>query len=243
MKNEEMTVIDHLDEIRKRLFICIVFFIIFSIAAYVYSDLIVNLLKKPIGETALIFTTPVEGFITKLKVAAFGGILGSSPVIFLESILFVSPALYRGEKILLFCLLPFIIALFLGGSFFSFWILLPSTIKFLLSFGSEFMQPMLSAGKYFSFVIWFVLGIGVVFELPIVLLMLSKLGIINYKYLSKKRKYILFMIVVTAALITPTPDAVTLLMVALPLMLLFEISLWIMFIQNKFFRRKAQYRE
>lgn len=232
-KLHEMDILDHLQELRRKIIICFSVLVIFFVIAYIKSELLTSLLKSPLGNVDLIFITPVEGFITKIKIAFFGGLVISSPMLFLQTILFVSPGLYKKEKILLFLSLPFIIGLFFSGIFFCFKFILPTTLKYLMSFGNEHMQPMLSVGKYFNFVIMLTLALGVVFELPLVMLLLNKIGIINYKMLAKKRKYVMLMIVIITAVLTPTPDAFTLLAVALPLILLFEISLAIMFISSK----------
>ncbi|WFD12258.1 twin-arginine translocase subunit TatC [Tepidibacter hydrothermalis] len=242
MSNEfEMTIIEHLDELRKRLIICIVFTLIFSSVAYVKSASIIELLKLPLGDIDLVFITPIEGFLTKLKVAVFGGMLLSSPVMFLQTLLFISPAMYKREKVFLFLSLPFIISLFFGGIYFCFSFILPTTLKFLMSFSNDSMQPMLSVNKYFSFVIMMTLSIGLIFELPLVMLLLSKFGIINYEMLAKKRKYAVLAIVVITAILTPTPDAFTLLAVSLPLVVLFELSLGLMYLNNKIIgKRRAK---
>ncbi|WZL72501.1 twin-arginine translocase subunit TatC [Clostridiaceae bacterium 35-E11] len=245
MSNElkEMEIIEHLDELRKRIFICLIFTCIFSIWAYIKSDFITALLKSPLGEIDLVFLTPVEGFLTKLKVAFFGGMVLASPVMFLQTLLFISPGMYKSEKILLFSSLPFIIALFFGGIYFCFMFILPTTLKYLMSFSNEYIQPMLSVGKYFSFVIMLTLAIGAIFELPMVMLLLSKFGVINYKTLAKKRKYALLIIVVITAILTPTPDVVTLLAVSLPLVILFEVSLGVMWLYHKVIRREGDENE
>ncbi|WP_432667238.1 twin-arginine translocase subunit TatC [Wukongibacter baidiensis] len=242
MPNElhEMDILEHLDEFRKRIIVCIIFTVIFSMLAYIKSTEITALLKSPLGgDIDLVFINPVEGFLTKLKVAAFGGMVLASPVMFFQTLRFISPGLYKREKVLLFLSLPFIVALFFGGIYFCFRFILPTTLKYLMSFGNEHMQPMLSVGKYFSFVIMLTITIGAIFELPMVMLLLSKFGIINYKVLAKKRKYVLFMIVVVTAILTPTPDAFTLLAVSIPLVLLFEISLGLMFVYHRFIRRRG----
>lgn len=237
-KLEEMDILEHLDELRKRIIICAVFTLVFSIAAYIKSDWITKLLKTPLGDIDLVFLTPVEGFITKLKVAAFGGMVLASPIMFFHTLKFISPGMYRKEKILLFSSLPFMVILFFGGIYFCFAYILPTTLNYLMSFGNEYMKPMLSVGKYFSFAIMLTFTLGVIFELPMLMLLLSKFGLINYKTLAKKRKYALLIIVVITALITPTPDAVTLLAVSLPLVLLFELSLGVMFIHHKIFNKR-----
>jgi len=107
-----------------------------------------------------------------------------------------------------------------------------------MSFGGEHMKPMLSVGKYFSFVITLTMSLGIVFELPIVMLILSKFGIVNHQRLVKKRKYALLIIVIITAIITPTPDAITLLAVSVPLIMLFELSIWLIFVYEKVFSRK-----
>lgn len=236
----EIDILEHLDELRKRIIICVMFTLAFSVLSYIKSDMITMLLKEPLGNIDLVFITPVEGFLTKIKIAVFGGLVLASPIIFLQTLLFISPGLYKKEKIILFCSLPFIVALFFGGIYFCFSFILPTTLNYLMSFGNEHMKPMLSAGKYFSFVIMLTAIIGSVFELPMIMLILTKFRIINYKKLAKKRKYALFMIVVITAIITPTPDVVTLLAVSVPLVLLFELSLVIMFIYDKLSRNSGE---
>ncbi|WBW95046.1 twin-arginine translocase subunit TatC [Oceanirhabdus sp. W0125-5] len=233
---EEISIIDHLDELRKRILISCLFIAIFSVISYIKSAELTALLKGPLemsGDIDLVFLTPLEGFLTKLKVAVFGGIVVSSPIIFLQTLLFISPAMYKKEKIIVFSCLPFIVALFFSGIYFCFAFILPTTLNYLMSFGNEHMVPMLSVGKYFSFVIGLTVAMGSVFELPMIMLLLSKFGILNYKTLAKKRKYAILVIVIITAIITPTPDAFTLLAVALPLTLLFEISLGLMYVYSK----------
>lgn len=237
---EEMSIIEHLDELRKRILICAAFIVIFSILSYTKSEEITSLLKEPLGDIDLVFITPIEGFVTKLMVAVFGGIVISSPIIFLQTLLFISPAMYKKEKVITFLSLPFIVGLFLGGIYFCFIFILPTTLKYLMSFGNEQMKPMLSVGKYFSFVILLTVAIGAIFEMPMVMLLLTKFGIINYEILAKKRKYALLMIVIITAILTPTPDAFTLLAVSLPLILLFEISLIVMYLHNRLFVRRRK---
>lgn len=233
LNTNDMEILDHLEELRKRLIISVVFVLIFSILSYTRSDEIIDFLREPLGNIELVFITPTEGFMTKLKVAFFGGVVFSSPVIFTQTILFVSPGLYKKEKILLFSCLPFIIGLFLGGIYFCFRFILPTTLNYLMSFGTDSMSPMISVNKYFSFVIMITLGLGALFELPMIMLLLSRIGIISYEVLSKKRKYAIFFIVVITAMITPTPDMVTLLAVSVPLIVLYELSLWLILIFDK----------
>lgn len=231
--DQEMTIMEHLDELRKRILICILFTFIFSIIAYTKSSTIISLLKAPLGDVVLVFITPMEGFMTKLKVALVGGMVLASPVLFLQTLLFMSPALYKKEKVLLFSCLPFIVLLFFCGIYFSYQFILPTTLQYLMGFSDESMKPMLSAEKYFTFVMMLTVAIGLIFELPMIMLLLSKFGIVNYELLAKKRKYALLAIVTITAILTPTPDAFTLLAVSVPLILLFEISLGLMYLYHK----------
>jgi sec-independent protein translocase protein TatC len=238
-KKDEMNILDHLDELRRRIIICIVAIIIFSIASYFKSSQLAALIKRPLGDIDLVYITPIEGFVTNIKIAVFGGLLISSPIIFLQTLLFISPGLYKREKIILFSMLPAAVLLFLGGAYFSFAFILPITLNYLMSFGAGVMTPMLSAGAYYSFVIMFIVGLGLVFELPMVLLVLSKFGIVNYIKLAKKRKYIILIITVLSALITP-PDIISQIGIALPLIVLFEISLLFMYIFDKLSYHKEE---
>lgn len=226
---EELSILDHLEELRKRILICIAAIGLFTVGAFFYSDILIALIKQPLGKVTLVYLSPMEGFITQWKVAFFGGVVLASPVIFYQTLLFISPALYKREKILLFSMLPFMILLFLGGIYFSYQWILPTTLTYLMSFGGNEMQPLLSADKYFTFMLFTTAGIGLMFETPMILLLLSKFGIVSHAVLSKKRKYIYFMIVVITAMVTPTPDIVTLVAVGIPLILLFEISLILMY--------------
>lgn len=240
MKEQEITILEHLDELRKRILICLFFVTVFTIAAYIKSSWIMSFLKQPLGNILLIFTSPVEGFMTKLKVALLGGLILASPVLLLQTMLFIAPGLYKKEKVLLFSTLPFIILLFFGGVAFCYYFIMPQTLSFLMGFGNEFMTPMLSVEKYYSFVMMFALAMGLVFELPLAMLLLSTLGIVNYKFLAKKRKYAILTIVITTAVITPTPDAITLIAVSIPLLVLFELSLILVYIAERIRKKKKK---
>ncbi len=235
--NAEMNILQHLDDLRKKLIICVLTLIIFSILCYLKSSDIIGLLKKPLGDVELVMITPLEGFITNVRAAVFGGIVLSTPIIFLQTILFISPALYKREKIVIYIAFPFILLLFFTGVFFGFQIILPMTFKYLLGFSGEHMQTMLSAERYCSFVILFTLGMGLVFEMPMVMLVLTKLGIINYKTLSKRRKIVILVIVILSAFFTP-PDVISQMAVAIPLILLFELSLALLFVYYKIVNKK-----
>ena len=238
-KDKEIGILDHLDEVRKRIFTFLVIFIIFTLMSFVFSDVVLELFKSPFGEEVqLVFITPLEMLAAKFKVALLGGVAISFPFFLWHVAAFVLPGLYSREKKIVFFSIPFGFFLFVGGVYFAFVHILPVTLGYLLSLGSSEVLPMLSVGKYLSFAVMLVLSIGVVFQLPMVMLVLNSLGIISYEFISKKRKYAIFGIFVITAVITPTPDALTLIAVSFPLIFLLEVSIWLVYFFEKLRRRE-----
>lgn len=234
----EMTMLEHLEELRKRIWIVLFCFCGSFIFTYAQVSKIITLLKVPLGNVQLVFITPMEGFLTKLSVAGLGALVIAMPVILWQILAFIAPGLYKKEKKALLIWLPFMSILFAGGVYFCYRFILPTTLQFFMSFGSEQMQPMLSAQKYFTFVSMLILIIGLIFELPLLLLLLHILGIVKYEMLVRKRKYALLMIVIITAVLTPTPDAFTLLAVSIPMALLFEVGLGLMYFYQRMVGRK-----
>lgn len=222
-ENKTFTLTEHLEELRKRIIISLGAIVVCSIVAYFYNDKLLELLAKPVGE--MIFTKPAEAFFVRLKIALCCGILLACPVVIFEIWRFVESALTREEKIYVFPAIVFSYLLFLCGAAFAFFIVIPVGIKFLLNMGTENIKPFISISSYISFVIIFILSFGFIFQLPIVVLLLTKLGIITPHWLSSNRKYIIFFIFVFAAILTPGPDVFSQFMMAIPTMLLYEISI------------------
>ena len=229
-----VSVVRGLEKYRKEI-IKLLFTVLFiTILVYIKSNLIIEFLSLPLNNLPLFFLTPVDGIAVKIKIAFFGGIVLALPVILYRITAILANRLSKKTKrIMYFIVIPFAILFFTGGIVFGYKFILPSTINFLLSTGNEFMQPTISGSNYFSFVTIFLLSIGIIFELPIVLLALSKLGVVSYKILAGKRKLAIMVIVIIAALVTPTPDAFTLAMVSLPMIILYELSVWLIFISEK----------
>ena len=238
-KDKEIGILDHLDEVRKRLFTSLGIFIIFTLISFVFSDVVLEFFKRPFNkEVQLVFITPMEMLAAKFKVAILGGVVLSFPFLLWQIAAFILPGLYSREKRIVFFSIPLGLFLFGGGVYFAFDHILPVTLGYLLSLGSDEVLPMLSVGKYLSFAIMLVLSIGVVFQLPMVMLVLNSLGIISYEFISKKRKYAIFGIFVITAVITPTPDALTLVAVSFPLIFLLELSIWLVYFFEKLKRRE-----
>lgn len=216
--------ISHLEELRKRIFICLAVFIAAWIGCYFFSRPLVEVLIAPLKryeDAQLVFQTPYEAFMTHLHVSGLAAFLLSSPVVFGQLWGFLVPALYVEEKKVIFPLVVLSALLFAAGFSFAYFVVVPMGLHFFLGFQTESLRPLLSIGPYFSFLLWMTVMCGFMFDLPLILLGLIRLGVLRRKGLIAARKYIVVGIFVVAAVITP-PDPVSQLMVAGPLWILFE---------------------
>ncbi len=215
------TIVEHLEELRLRLIICIVFIVLASFISFPFVKQILEFLSKPVGK--LVFIAPTELFLAYIKVSLLCGVFISSPVVIYHVWRYISKALFPTEKkgIILFSISSFV--LFLTGAIFAFFIIIPIGLEFLLSFSTPIIQPMISVAKYVSFLQSMLLIFGLSFQMPLLSLFLTKAGIINAKFLWNRQKYAILFIFIAAAMFTP-PDVVTQLLLALPLFLLYQIS-------------------
>ncbi len=218
-----MSVVGHLTELRKRLIISILAILVGFCIAYYYVDDLLNIIIAPAGK--LYYMRPTEAFFTYMKVALVAGILGSSPIWLYEAWAFIIPALTKREKKVTNWFLPFAIILFFMGVLFAYFLVLPAAVRFFIGFATPELQPLFSIGQYVDFVISFIVPFGAIFELPIVMIILAKLNLITSDFLKKKRKIFLFLAFVIGAVISPTPDMFSQTMIALPMILLYEVSL------------------
>lgn len=222
MSAKKLTFIEHLEELRNRIIKSIIFIIAAAGLLYALTDEILIFIVRPVGR--LVFIAPQEAFITSIELALFGGLFLSSPFVFYEIWQFISAALEKDEKrcALSFGLFSFV--LFLLGIFFGYFIIVPIGMKFLLGFGSDFVTPMISVGRYVSFVGTLTFVFGIVFQLPLAILFLSKIGIVTPQFLSRNRKYAVVIIFILSAIFTP-PDVITQCLMAVPLVILYELSI------------------
>jgi len=219
----EMSLIDHLQELRRRLIISIVAVATGSIISYFYAPEMVHLITAPAGK--LYYLNPAEAFFAYLKVSLLAGFLLALPVVMYQAWAFTLPALTKKERRVARILVPASVLLFFAGLAFSYYLVLPAGIKFFVGFATEDLQPMFSIGQYLSFVISFLLPFGVIFELPLVILVLAKFGIVNSRFLVGNRKTVLVMAFIVGAVVAPTPDVFSQTMVAVPLVVLYEVSI------------------
>jgi len=219
-----MSLWDHLAELRQRVIYSLVSVTIFAIAAYLFRNQIMAFLMMPSKKETFIFIHPAEAFLSYLKMSFFVGILASAPFILYQTWRFVLPALRPIERrALRFCFL-FGGVMFYSGSAFAFYVALPAALRFLIAAGGELLKPQFTVGNYVSFVSLFTLLMGLVFELPLVVLVLVRLGITSREFLRQRRRHVIVLCWIVAAILTP-PDVVTQAFMAVPLMLLYELSL------------------
>lgn len=217
-----MSLVEHLAELRSRLIKCLIAIALGSLVGYYFLDPIMHYLTEPAGK--LYYMQPSEAFFTYLKVSIAVGFLVALPVIFYQVWRFFLPALTQKERILVGILVPSSVILFFIGLAFSFFFVLPAAVKFFMGFSNTELEAIFSVDKYFDFVIWFVLPFGFVFELPLVIILLARMGFVTSRFLGKYQRIVVFLSFVVAAIITPTPDVFTQSMIALPTILLYEIS-------------------
>ncbi len=241
MQNPPMTLHQHLAEFRRRIIFCLVFFLVAFVICYFFSEKIYQFLLQPFLEISsqhqnhrLIYTSPGEAFTTYLKLSFSSSLFFSFPIFVTEIYLFLSPALYKNEKkniLLIFFFAPF---LFLCGAIFAYFFILPATLEFFSSFevkGSAAdaiiaIQLETKISEYLNFVTKLLLGFGIAFQLPILLLFLIKVGFLSANDLRRKRRYWIVIIFILAAILTP-PDVMSQISLASLLILLFEIVILI----------------
>ncbi len=228
----------HFVELRSRLIKSIVFVIVIFIISYTFAEQIYNFLVEPYADAVkndpnsrrLIFTALHETFITYLKVAFFAAIFLGSPVILIQIYKFIAPGLYKNEKKAILPYLIFTPVLFLFGGLLVYYLVMPLAIKFFLSFetiGSSTTLPIQLEAKvneYLSLIMRLIFAFGISFQLPILLNLLARIGVVNSNYLRKTRRYVIVIIFTVAAILTP-PDPITQIGLAIPLLLLYELSI------------------
>ena len=238
--DEKSPFTEHLSELRDRLVRAFIAVGIGFIASYLFKEKLFEILTKPLlqamGEgNKMIFTGLPEAFFTYLKISLLSGIALATPFLFYEFWMFISPGLYRREKSFLIPVVLLSLVFFGLGSSFGYFLVFPYGFKFFLGFASDTIQAMPSMKEYLGFASKMLLAFGLVFELPLVLTFMARMGLVTVKFLKKNRKYAVLIFFTGSALITP-PDVVTQIMMAIPLIVLYEISI----IGAHFFGKKAK---
>lgn len=231
MSDERMPLISHLEELRRKLMICGATWLVAFLACYAYAERLFDLIAKPVRQalpegTSLVFITATEPFFTYLKIGALASLLVALPVIFWQIWSFIAPGLYKNEK---HYILPFVLAstlCFAAGTFFGFSFVFPMVFKVLIEFGTGGgeLNAMLSMGSYLSLSSKLLLAFGLVFELPVVIFFLARMGIVDHKMLARNRKFALLAAFLIGAMLTP-PDVFSQAALAIPFILLYEVGI------------------
>ncbi len=223
--------LEHLEELRLRLLRSLLWVTLAGLVSFRFSHRILDWFIRPVGH--VVFMSPTEPFMIHLKVAFFGGILLASPLLAWEVWGFLGPALAPRERRTVFSLVPFSAGLFLFGAWFGWRVLLPVGLRFLMSFGSETLVPMITVGSYVGFAGWLVAACGLVFQMPIVMLFLASLGLVRPATLLRQWRVALIAILIFAAVLTPTPDIFNQLLLAVPMAVLYLVSIGLTFLVTK----------
>ena len=216
---------DHLEELRYRLWWCAGTMIASACVAFAWSKPLVAWLARPVG--MMVFTQVHEALMAHVQVACVVGGLASSPVIVYHAWQFVSVGLRARERRLARGLMPWSAGLFLCGAAFGYRVMLPQMMRVFFAFSSPVLQPMISVDSYLSFVVWMVVAFGCVFELPLVMWGLSRLGVVEPRFWRRVRPVAIVVIFIVAAAVTPGPDVVSQCLVAIPMVILYEASAWL----------------
>ena len=224
---DRLSVLGHLTELRKRLIRSVIAVVITSILSFIFYKQIFDILIYPAQDINLIFIEMTEMIGTIMRVCLVSGIILAMPYLTYELIMFVSPALTSKEKRYVYLILPWIALMFAAGVVFAYFILIPPAVQFLTTFGSDIATPQIKIGNYISIITRLLLAIGLVFEMPVLTTFLSRLGVLKPKWLSDKRKMAIILAFILAAIITPTFDPINQSLVAVPLVVLYEMSIWL----------------
>ena len=230
----------HLEELRRRLIYAVVAIVLAAIIAFLFAKELFYFLAQPLvkilpANQPMIFTALTEAFFTYFKVALLAGFFLASPVVFYQLWKFIAPGLYEHEKKFV---IPFVISatvFFILGGAFAYYIVFPFGFKFFLGFSTDYLKLLPKMNEYFSLSLKLIFAFGIVFEMPVITFFLAKMGVVNGEMLSSKRRYAIVLVFVVAALLTP-PDVGTQLLMAGPLILLYEVSVWV----ARIFGRKSQ---
>lgn len=216
--DRDMSLAEHLTELRSCLFKAGAALVAGTAVSFYYLEQIIEALTAPVGQ--LYYLRPAEAFMVYLKIALLAGLILAAPMVLYQLYSFVRPALTLREKHYALCTIPIIIVLFLGGMLFSYYLVFPRAVEFFLGFGNGHVNPLISMESYLDFMLMLVVPFGFVFNIPVVLLLLDYLKLLPVNALGRYHKH-----VILAAFITPTPDIITQSLLALPMVVLYELSL------------------
>lgn len=235
MLDKPLTIVEHLDELRRRIIYIMISVCVTSAVAYIYRNEILEFIIKAGKIEKLVFINPVEAFYISVKLSILVGIVAAMPFILYQIWKYVAVALKKQERGYLLIFGPCSYILFICGATLAFRVVLPTAMNFLIkkTYSPEIVVPIITLNNYITFLNSMIIAFGLVFQLPLVILLLSLLGIVTPEILKKTRKYAIFAIFIFAAVLTPSTDAVSMMMLAVPILILYEISVLLCIIVTK----------
>jgi len=235
MSRGKLSYTEHLSELRRRVLLSALAVIGCSIAAYSFRRTIVDVIRRPAADLSFVFLDPPELFLAYIKISIAAGLVAAAPFVLFQVWMFVRPGLARGERLAAGFAMVFGSVLFAAGAAFGYAVVVPMTLRFFLQYETAQIRALLSFGSYVGFLTSLLTAFGAAFELPLLVLALTRLRIVDHAKLARSRKYALLIILIIAAVLTP-PDVVSQLALALPMLLLFEASI----IASRVFRVRGE---
>jgi sec-independent protein translocase protein TatC len=240
-----MGFLDHLEELRRRILYSIVAVAVGFFACWGYAEKIYEIMQRPIMDALhhngisekLVYLNPTEPFNLYIKVGAMAGLFVASPFVLYQVWLFISPGLYRNEKRYVMPFMFSTVGLFLGGGYFGYKLVYPQALEFLIGYGKQF-QPMITIGEYTDLFLTIIIGMGVIFEMPILVFFLALMGIVNAGWMWRNLRYSILIIFVIAAILTPTTDILNMCIFAAPMVALYVFSIAIAWLVHPTQRKK-----
>jgi len=245
-----MGFLEHLEELRRRIFYSLGAVVVGFFACWAYAERIYEIMQRPIMEALrhnslpekLVYLNPTEPFNMYLKVAFLAGLFVTSPIVLYQVWAFIAPGLYRHEKRYVTPFMVSTVALFLAGGYFGYKLVYPQALEFLIGYGKQF-QPMITIGEYTNLFLTIIIGMGVIFEMPILVFFLSLMGIVSAGWMWRNLRYSILVIFIIAAIITPTTDIMNMCIFAAPMVALYILSIaiaWLVHPKQRRARREKQ---
>ena len=227
---DKMPLTSHLEELRKRLVRSMIAVGITFLGCFAFKEGIFRIVARPLVEVMpqgshMVYTGLPEAFFTYIKVSFYAGLFVASPFVLYQIWKFISPGLYPRERKFVAPFVATSTLLFVGGVCFGYFLVLPAAYRFFLEFSTDFLKPMLSMREYLSLTLKLLLAFGIIFEIPVFLFFMTKIGLVTPRKLARMRRYAIVVCFVVAAIITPTPDAFTQCMMAIPMIILYEAGI------------------
>ena len=230
---DKISILGHLNELRSRLIKSLIALVVGTGISAVFTFRVLEFLKGPAGDTPLVYIDPTEFITTYFKVALLGGFILAMPVVLYQMVMFAAPGLTPREKRYVLVSVPGIILSFAAGVVFAWFVLIPPALNFLLNFGGDVAEANIRIGRYINLILALTLWVGLSFQTPLVMTLLSRLGVVKPSSFAKRRKMAIVGAFIAAAVFTPTFDPVNQTLLASPIIVLYEIGIWLSKLANR----------